>query len=78
MDLTKIAPINNCPAWKEAPALFLHGIDDSMINMEHSQRNHDAYGCANKDTVFVNGDHNSARPDDTNKQVFTFFEKSLK
>jgi pimeloyl-ACP methyl ester carboxylesterase len=78
MDLTKIAPITHCPSWKEAPALFLHGIDDNMINMEHSQRNFDAYACANKETVFVNGDHNSARPDDTNKQVFAFFGKSLK
>merc|ERR1711957_161858 len=78
MDLSKITPVSHCAGWKETPALFLHGIDDQMISRMHSQKNFDAYGCADKETVFFNGDHNAQRPDDVNKQVFAFFGKSLK
>lgn len=56
------------------PALFVHGIDDELIPMEHSERLFAAYGGAIKDVNYCDGDHNSIRPEETSDAVFTFLQ----
>ena len=44
MDLNSLRPIDHCPS-RSVPALFVHGVDDDLIPMDHSERNFEVYGC---------------------------------
>ena len=59
------------------PGLFLHAIDDELIPMSHTERNHDAYGGAVKDVSYFEGDHNSMRPAETMSHTLTFIRTHL-
>lgn len=63
MNLSEMRPIDHCPK-RMVPALFIHGIEDDLIPMDHSARNFEAYGCSEKDVCYCEGDHNSRRPNE--------------
>lgn len=54
------------------PALFAHGEGDDFIPPHHSQDIFDKYS-GEKNIIFFEGDHNSARPDYFYNSVCIFF-----
>ena len=64
MNILELKPEEHCAKWTNCPALFVHGIDDDFITMDHTERNFAAYGDANKQQALCEGDHNSERPAD--------------
>ena len=76
LSLEELKPVESAPKCK-CPALFLHAIDDTLIEMKHSQENFDAYGGEGKEISFFEGDHNSQRPDETMTETITYLKKYL-
>ena len=66
MNPMTLAPVNSAKNGK-VPALFIHGIEDELIPMDHSERNYEAYAHATKDVCYVEGSHNTERPPETEK-----------
>ena len=58
------------------PALFCHGLDDSFVNVHHCQDLYDVY-AGDKNVTYVEGDHNSGRPDFFLDSVAIFFYNAL-
>ena len=73
MKIKELKPVEYAPKLT-FPALFVHGIDDDLIPMDHSERIFEAYGGAVKDVSYCEGDHNSARPDETSNAIFEFLQ----
>lgn len=48
MRLSTLKPVSFAPNCK-VPAMFIHGADDYFINMEHTEKNLDAYGGETKE-----------------------------
>ena len=65
MNLEQLKPVEYAPKCT-TPALFVHGVDDELIPMDHTERNQEAWGGP-KDVSFCEGDHNSQRPEETMK-----------
>ena len=76
LDLNTLNPVESAPQ-RTIPGLFLHGIEDELIPMSHTEANFEAYGGAVKDVSYFDGDHNSSRPADTNQMVFQFLQTHL-
>lgn len=72
IDVLRAAPL--C----QAPALFGHALDDSLVSTSHTQRVFDAYGRlydgVRKDISIFAGDHNSIRSDDWTERTCEFLE----
>jgi fermentation-respiration switch protein FrsA (DUF1100 family) len=73
MKLKELNPAKTAPNLM-FPALFVHGIDDELIPMDHTERIFNAYGGAIKDVNYCEGDHNSLRPEETSNAIFTFLQ----
>jgi len=58
------------------PAFFCHGEGDEFILPKHSQDIYDKY-CGDKNLIFIEGDHNSVRPDFFYDSVSIFFQNLL-
>ena len=58
------------------PALFCHGLDDSFVNVHHCKDLFEVY-AGDKNVTYVEGDHNSGRPDYFLDSVAIFFYNSL-
>lgn len=61
---TDLNPVKFAPRCT-VPALFVHGSDDDFVEMSHSEKNFEAYGCATKDVMYCAGGHNDPRPKET-------------
>ena len=58
------------------PALFCHALDDTFVNVHHSKDLYNVY-AGEKNITFVEGEHNSARPNFFLDSVAIFFYNSL-
>ena len=58
------------------PALFCHGLDDSFANVHHCKDLFEVY-AGEKNVTYVEGDHNSNRPDFFLDSVAIFFYNAL-
>ena len=58
------------------PALFCHGLNDTFVNVHHCQDLYDVY-AGEKNVTYVEGDHNSVRPNFFLDSVAIFFYNSL-
>ena len=61
MNLNKHNPILSCPN-RQMPVLFMHGCDDDLIPMDHTEKLFEAYAGEDKDAVYFAGGHNDFRP----------------
>ena len=75
LDLNTLNPMESAAA-RTVPGLFMHGIEDTLIPMDHTERNFEAYGGP-KDVSYFDGGHNDERPQDTQQQAFTFLKTHL-
>ena len=66
-----------CCANRSFPVLFIHGVDDTLIAVEHTEKLFDAYSSQDKDAIYVEGGHNDQRSNETNKQIYDFLVKKL-
>jgi len=62
-------------AW--IPALFLHGLDDTMIAKHHSEKVHAAYS-GDKNLILFEGDHNDMRPQFAKDSASIFWYNTLR
>ena len=76
MSLEDLKPEANAPKL-HFPALFIHGVDDELIPMDHTERIFAVYGGAVKEVNYCEGDHNSVRPEETANQIFTFLQTNF-
>ena len=58
------------------PALFCHGLNDTFVNVHHCKDLFEVY-AGDKNVTYVEGDHNSGRPDFFLDSVAIFFYNSL-
>ena len=58
------------------PALFCHGKDDSFVNQHHCKDLFDVY-AGDKNVIYVDGNHNSARPRYFKDSASIFFYNAL-
>lgn len=58
------------------PALFCHGLNDTFVNVHHCRDLYDVY-AGEKNVSYVEGDHNSIRPNFFLDSVAIFFYNSL-
>ena len=58
------------------PALFCHGLDDTFVNVHHCKDLYEVY-AGDKNVTYVEGDHNSQRPDYFLDSVAIFFYNTL-
>jgi len=59
------------------PAFFSHGKDDTFVNMHHCKDLYNVYP-GEKNILFIDGDHNSLRPNKLNEKAAEFFYNALK
>jgi len=76
MDLSTLKPVEFAKN-QTVPALFVHGVDDELIPMEHTERIFAAYAGTEKNVAYCEGDHNSERDPATLNQVFDFIKAKL-
>ena len=58
------------------PALFCHGLNDTFVNVHHCKDLFEVY-AGDKNVTYVEGDHNSGRPDFFLDSVAIFFYNTL-
>jgi hypothetical protein len=58
------------------PALFCHGLNDTFVNVHHCKDLYEVY-AGDKNVTYVEGDHNSGRPDYFLDSVAIFFYNTL-
>ena len=58
------------------PALFCHGLNDTFVNVHHCKDLFEVY-AGDKNVTYVEGDHNSGRPDYFLDSVAIFFYNTL-
>lgn len=76
MNLNKHNPILACPN-RKYPVLFIHGCDDELIPMEHTEKLIEAYAGEDKDAIYCEGGHNDFRPAGVQEQTFKFIKRVL-
>lgn len=74
MNLKNHNPVAVCPN-RHLPIVFVHGVDDELIPMEHTERLFEAYAGEDKDAIYTEGGHNDPRPADTLNQIMAFVKK---
>ena len=76
MKVQDLRPIDYAPKCK-VPAMFIHGIEDNFIEMTHTEQLFSAYGGEVKDVQYVDGDHNSVRPQETLEYALNYLKKHV-
>ena len=76
MKLSEINPRDFIARCK-VPVMFVHGIDDELIEMSHSEKLLSAYGGETKDVQYVPGGHNDERPQETLEYAANYAKKYL-
>lgn len=74
MDLNQLKPVKFCQN-AVLPALFIHGTDDELISMDHTEENFEAYKGAEKDVYYCEGGHNDPRPKEVLETIANFIKK---
>ena len=77
IDIFKLNPIEEAENTFQ-PAIFVHAINDKLINLQHSIDIFNIYGGEKSLKCSEIGGHNSKRPKRLIKEVIEFFEKYLK
>ena len=75
LDIYKLKPID-CAEKTHIPGLFIHSVDDELINIQHSIELSEKYG-GEKSLNSCHGGHNGRRPNDIIEKVGNFFSKHL-
>ena len=76
LDIYKLKPLENVSNTFQ-PALFIHAINDELINVEHSINLFNNYGGPKSLKCCDKGGHNSRRPKIIKKEIGDFFYKYL-
>ena len=76
LDIYKLRPIDNV-SQTYVPALFIHAINDELINVEHSINLFNNYGGPKSLKCCDKGGHNTKRPKIIKKEIGDFFYKYL-
>lgn len=76
MEIRSLRPIDKVGSLT-FPALFIHGVDDTLIPMDHSERLYEAYGGSTKEVNYCEGDHNGMRPYETLDLMFAFIQSNF-
>ena len=76
LDIYKLRPIDNVSN-TFTPALFIHAINDELINVEHSINLFNNYGGPKSLKCCDKGGHNTKRPKIIKKEIGDFFYKYL-
>ena len=76
LDIYKLRPIDKVSTTYQ-PALFIHAINDELINIEHSINLFNNYGGPKSLKCCDKGGHNTRRPKVIKKEVGDFFYKYL-
>ena len=76
LDIYKLKPIENV-ANTYQPALFIHAINDELINVEHSINLFNNYGGPKSLKCCDKGGHNTKRPKNVKNEIGNFFYKYL-
>ena len=76
LDIYKLKPIENVSNTFQ-PALFVHAINDELINVEHSINLFNNYGGPKSLKCCDKGGHNTRRPKIIKKEIGEFFYKYL-
>lgn len=76
LDIYKLRPIDAAKKTK-VPAIFIHAINDELINLQHSVDLFNAYEGTKSLKCCEKGGHNARRPGKIIKQVGEFFYKYL-
>ena len=76
LDIYKLKPIENV-ANTFQPALFIHAINDELINVQHSINIFNNYGGPKSLKCCDKGGHNTKRPKIIKKEIGNFFHKYL-
>jgi pimeloyl-ACP methyl ester carboxylesterase len=74
-DINELKPINMAPNCLQ-PALFLTAKGDDFVPCHHTQEVFEAY-AGDKDILYVDGDHNSSRPNECLQRIARFFYSTL-
>jgi len=74
-DIEELTPINYVELCF-APALFVHGAEDTFITPQHSHDLHEKY-AGDKNIIVVEGNHNTRRPTFCNDSISIFFQNTL-
>ena len=74
LDIYKLRPIDNV-AITYQPALFIHAINDELINVEHSINLFNNYGGQKSLKCCDKGGHNTKRPKIVKNEIGNFFYK---
>ena len=77
MDIFKLNPIEKAEKTYQ-PAIFIHAINDQLINLQHSIDIFNIYGGEKSLKCSEIGGHNSKRPKRITKEVGNFFAENLK
>ena len=77
MDIYKLNPIEKAEKTYQ-PAIFIHAINDQLINLQHSIDIFNIYGGEKSLKCSEIGGHNSKRPKRITKEVGIFFAENLK
>ena len=72
---TDLSPVIHAPKCA-APALFLHGEQDQLVQKTHSERNFAAYGGP-KESFYFPGGHNDPRSSKVIDKAVEFLKKNL-
>ena len=76
MDIFKLNPIETAEKTFQ-PAIFIHAINDKLINLQHAIDIFNIYGGEKSLKCSEIGGHNSKRPKRLNQEIANFFEKYL-
>lgn len=76
MDINDIKPINSVKKCS-VPALFLHAVDDTFVNYEHSEALFKNYSGEIKKLKGIKGGHNGIRPREIMEEIGEFFAEYL-
>jgi dipeptidyl aminopeptidase/acylaminoacyl peptidase len=76
LDVYKLKPIDEVKKIK-IPTMFVHGIQDNLINMQHSVKLFDNCGASPKIINFFDGGHNTKREKLLVQKILEFFKTHL-
>ena len=76
MEINKLKPIE-CASKTNIPAMFIHAINDELINIQHSKELIAKYKGKYIFEQVPNGGHNSVRPKTVIKKIMKFFTQYL-
>ena len=72
LDIEKLKPIDSAPKTKQ-PAIFIHALNDELINNKHSDMLFAVYAGKDKKLLKCEGNHNTRRPSKIIRTIGEFF-----